>query len=130
VHVIADFATGDNVRTSDRISVGRNSGNVRNTADSNTVTFRAIHVVAAYRLTTKGDETRVVKFVEPALRLDATDPNTSVNGDAGVLITPAISVYFGPTVVARAALDMYRYRDAAGTNRSARELKISWQANF
>lgn len=129
-HVIADFATGDNVPTALRVAVGRNTGNVRNTADSNTVTFRALHLVAAYRLTTKGDEARAVKLVEPALRLDVTDPNTSANGDGGTLITPAISVYFGPTVVARVALDLYSYRDAAGTTRSARELKISWQANF
>lgn len=129
-HVIADFATGDNVPTALRVAVGRNTGNVRNTADSNTVTFRALHVVAAYRLTTKGDEARAVKLVEPALRFDVTDPNTNVNGDAGVLITPALNIYFGPAVVARVALDLYSYRAAAGTTQSARELKVSWQANF
>jgi hypothetical protein len=53
-----------------------------------------------------------------------------VDGDGGVLITPAVSVHFGATVVARVAFDVYRYRDAAGTNRSVNELKVSWQANF
>lgn len=130
LHVIADFATGDNVPAALRINAGRNTANVRNSADSNTVTFRAVHIVAAYRLTTQGDEARTVKFVEPALRLDATDPNSSVDGDGGVLITPALNLYFGTTVVARVALDLYRYRTAAGTNQTAREFKISWQANF
>jgi hypothetical protein len=41
-----------------------------------------------------------------------------------------VNIYFGPTVVARVGLDLYRYRDAAGTYQSARELKVSWQANF
>jgi hypothetical protein len=129
-HVIADFATGDNVPLALRVNAGRNTGNVRNSADSNAVTFRALHVVAAYRVMTKGDDARPVKFVEPALRFDATDPNTAVDGDGGVLITPAVSVHFGATVVARVAFDVYRYRDAAGTNRSVNELKVSWQANF
>jgi hypothetical protein len=130
LHVIADFATGANVPAALRINAGRNTGNVRNSADSNSVTFAAVHVVAAYRLTTTGDDARAVKFVEPALRLDVTDPNTAVDGDGGVLITPAVSLYFGATVVARAALDLYRYRDATGTIQSAHEFKISWQANF
>jgi hypothetical protein len=129
-HLIADFATGANVPPALRVAVGRNTGNVRNTADSNTVTFVGIHLVAAYRFETKGSETRAVKLVEPALRLDLTDPNTDVNGDVGMLITPVVNIYFGPTVVARVGLDLYRYRDAAGTYQSARELKVSWQANF
>lgn len=129
-HVIADFATGANVPAALRVATGRNTGNVRNTADSNTVTFVGFHLVAGYRIETKGSETRAVKLVEPALRIDLTDPNTDGNGDYGMLITPVINVYFGPTVVARVGLDYYRYRDAAGTFRSARELKVSWQANF
>ena len=130
LHVIADFATGQNVPAALRVATGRNTANVRNTADSNTVTFVGIHVMAAYRIETKGPETRAVKLVEPALRIDLTDPNADVNGDVGLLITPVINLYFSPTVVARVGVDLYRYRDAAGTFQSARELKVSWQANF
>jgi len=130
LHVIYDFATGGNVPLALRINSGRNAGNLRNTSDTNIVTFRAIHLVAAYRIMTAGSDARVVKLIEPALRLDATDPNTDVNGDGGVLITPVLNVYFGATVVLRAGLDLYRYKDAGGENRSAREFKVSWQANF
>lgn len=130
LHVIADFATGDNVPTALRVGAGRNLANVSNSADSNLVSFVAVHVVAAYRVTVAGDDNRTIKFVEPALRLDVTDPNTGVDGDAGLLITPVVNIYFGATVVARVGLDWYRYRDAAGATRSAREFKISWQANF
>jgi len=130
LHVIADFATGDNVRPALRINSGRNTGNVRNTADSNVVTFRSVHIVAAYRVVIAGDDNRSVKFVEPALRIDATDPNVDLDGDGGVLVTPVLNVYFGATVIMRAGLDWYRYRDAAGATHSAREFKISWQANF
>lgn len=131
LHVIADFATGDNVLSARRINAGSfNRGNLRNTADSNVATFRAIHLVGAYRIVTAGSDARVVKMIEPALRVDATDPNTEVNGDGGVLITPVLNVYFGATVVLRAGVDLYRYKDAAGENRSAREFKVSWQANF
>jgi hypothetical protein len=127
-HVIADFATGDNVRF--RINSGRNSANVRNTADSNVVNFMGVHVVGAYRLTTGGPDTRVVKLIEPALRVDYLDPNTDASNDEGLLVTPVLNVYFGATVVLRAGLDFYRYKDAAGESRSAREFKVSWQANF
>ena len=130
LHVIADFATGDNVPIARRVNVGRNTGNVQNTADSNVVKFIGFHLVGAYRILTKGDDNRTVKFIEPALRLDATDPNTNVDGDAGVLITPVLNIYFGATVIWRTALDWYRYRDAAGATHTAREFKISWQANF
>jgi hypothetical protein len=129
-HAILDFATGDNVPPALRVNSGRNTGNVRNTADSNVVTFMSVHVVAAYRVLTSGDDNRTIKFIEPALRLDITDPDTNLDGDAGVLITPALNVYFGASVIWRTALDWYRYRDAAGMTQTARELKISWQANF
>ena len=129
-HLIADFATGANVPAALRVATGRNTGNVRNSADSNTVTFVGVHLVGAYRFETKGSETRAIKLVEPALRIDLTDPNTNVNGDVGMLITPAINLYFAPTVVARVGVDLYRYRDATGTWQAARELKVSWQANF
>lgn len=128
LHVIGDFATGDNVRL--RFANGRNTGNVNSTADSNVVTFRGVHLVGAYRIMTQGSDTRVVKMIEPALRLDYADPNTDVSDDEGVLITPVLNIYFGNTVVLRAGLDFYSYKDAAGASQSARELKFSWQANF
>jgi hypothetical protein len=130
LHVIADVVTGDNVPAALRIGAGRNLANVRNSADSNLVTFRGAHIVAAYRIVTSGDDARTVKFIEPALRVDATDPDADVDGDFGLLITPAVSVYFGATVVGRFAFDVYRYRDAVGATHTANELKISWQANF
>jgi hypothetical protein len=130
LHVIADVAMGDNVPVALRVNSGRNTGNVRNTADSNVVTFRAVHVVGAYRIIVAGDENRAIKFVEPAVRVDLTDPDVDVDGDGGLLITPALNVYFGATVIGRFGLDLYRYRDASGTTRSVREFKISWQANF
>ncbi|MGH7751239.1 MAG: porin [Gemmatimonadales bacterium] len=129
-HVFADFATGDNVPLRRRVNGGRNSANLRDTADSNVVKFVGIHLVAAYRkVLAPGAEPRLVQAIEPALRVDYTDPDTDAKGDHGTLITPALNVYFANTVVLRAALDLYRYRDA-GSNRSAREFKISWQANF
>jgi hypothetical protein len=129
LHVILDFATGDNVRSALRVTAGRNTGNLLNTADSSIATFRALHVVGAYRLMTTGADTRLVKMFEPALRLDYTDPNTDVADDQGLLVTPVVSVYFGNTVVLRAGLDLYRYTDA-GDGHTAREFKVSWQANF
>ena len=129
LHVIADFATGDNARRALRINSGRNSGNLRNGADSNVVTFTGVHVVGAYRIVTTGPDTRVVKIIEPALRVDYLDPNTDADDDEGLLVTPVLNVYFGATVVLRAGVDLYSYKDA-GETRSAREFKVSWQANF
>lgn len=128
-HVIADFATGDNVPTNRRINSGRNTGNLVNTADSNVVTFRALSLVGAYRIATRGADTRIVKTVEPALRIDYADPNTSVSNDQGILFTPGVNVYFANSVILRTALDWYQY-EVGGTSFTARELKISWQANF
>jgi hypothetical protein len=127
LHVFGDFATGDNARI--RINSGRNTANLVSTSDTNIVTFMGLHLVGAYRIMTQGAETRVVKMVEPALRLDYTDPDTDTDDDQGVLITPVLNVYFGNTVVLRAGLDLYSYKTAAGTQ-SAREFKVSWQANF
>jgi hypothetical protein len=112
-----------------RINSGRNSANVRNGADSNVVTFMGAHVVGAYRIVTEGPDTRVVKIIEPALRVDYLDPNTDADDDEGLLVTPVLNVYFGATVVLRAGVDLYSYKDA-GETRSAREFKVSWQANF
>ncbi|MGH7613229.1 MAG: porin, partial [Gemmatimonadales bacterium] len=130
LHVIADFAMGDNVPAARRGATGRNAGNIRSSSDTNVVTFRGVSLVGAYRIMTAGVETRVVKMIEPALRVDATDPDDGVDGDGGLLITPVLNVYFGNTVVLRAGLDIYRYKNAAGASQSAREIKVSWQANF
>jgi hypothetical protein len=133
LHVIADFATGDNVPIALRINSGtsnRNSGNLRNSADSNVVTFRGLHVIGAYRILTTGSDTRLIKIVEPAVRFDYTDPNTSASNDQGILITPVLNLYFANSVELRAGIDLYFYKDATGASQSARELKFSWQANF
>jgi len=133
LHLIADFATGDNVPIALRINSGtsnRNSGNLRNSADSNVVTFRGFHVIGAYRILTTGSDTRLIKIVEPAVRFDYTDPNTSASNDQGILITPVLNLYFANSVQLRAGIDLYFYKDATGASQSARELKFSWQANF
>jgi hypothetical protein len=130
LHVIADFATGDNVPAANRVASGRNTANLRTAADSALRTFMGFSLIGAYRVNTAGADTRLVKFFEPALRVDYLDPDTDTGDNEGVLITPALSIYFGNTVVLRAGFDIYRYTDAAGTSRSAQELKLSWQANF
>jgi hypothetical protein len=130
LHVIADFATGDNVLFARRINSGRNTANVRNSADSNIATFRGLSVIAAYRVATKGAETRVIKLIEPSIRFDYADPNTSASNDQGILITPVLNIYFANSVELRAGIDLYMYKDAAGVSRSVREIKFSWQADF
>ena len=133
LHVIADFATGDNVPIALRINSGtsnRNSGNLRNSADSNVVTFRGVHLIGAYRILTTGSDTRLIKIIEPTIRVDYTDPNTSVANDQGILITPVLNLYFANSVQLRAGIDLYMYKDATGASQSAREVKFSWQANF
>ncbi|HWO89297.1 MAG TPA: hypothetical protein VNL98_09130, partial [Gemmatimonadales bacterium] len=67
---------------------------------------------------------------EPALRLDLTDPNTGLDRDAGMLITPALSIHFSQTTAMRAGFDYYRYRDDSGRSRSLRAFRLSWQSNF
>jgi hypothetical protein len=130
LHVIADFATGDNVKLQDRVSTGRNTANLRNSADSNIVTFRGVHLIGAYRILTTGSDTRLIKIIEPTIRFDYTDPNTSVANDQGILITPVLNLYFANSVELRAGIDLYMYKDATGASKSAREVKFSWQANF
>lgn len=135
LHVVADIATGDNVRASAlRVngSQGRNFGNLRpSVGDTAFVTFRSLHVVASWRWQPE-DQTgnRLIKIMEPALRLDLTDPNTDGADDAGMLITPVLSVHFSQTTVVRAGLDYYRYTDATGERRSVRAVRVSWQSNF
>lgn len=144
LHIIADFATGDaladgnlcrngNVAIPCRVNAApRNFGNLRpNAPDSAIVTFRSLHVVTSWRWQLEDPEgTRLIRIVEPALRLDFTDPNTGAGSDAGMLITPAISLHFSQTTVMRVGLDFYRYRDAAGAARSVRAFRVSWQSNF
>jgi hypothetical protein len=129
-HVIGGFAAGDNVPTARRVNSGRNTGNLRNSADTNVVTFLGVSVVGAYRLSTHGSDTRLVTMIEPALRLDYLDPDTGAADDDGLLVTPVLNVYFDDSVVLRAGVDVYRYRDTAGRRRTAGEAKLSWQANF
>jgi hypothetical protein len=137
LHIIADFATGDNVPIVQgpaaaqlRVNTGRNTANLRNSNDSNVVTFRGLSLIAAYRIATKGPETRLIKFLEPAIRLDYTDPNTSASNDQGILITPVLNLYFANSVELRAGIDLYMYKDATGASKSVREIKFSWQADF
>ncbi len=130
LHVIADFATGDNAPAANRVAVGRNTGNLRTTADSALRTFLGFSLIGAYRINTTGPDTRVIKMFEPALRVDYLDPDTDTGDNEAILITPVLNIYFANTVVLRAGFDFYSYKDAAGASQSARELKFSWQANF
>lgn len=133
LHLILDFATGDHLANpSFRYDAGRNEGNLRpDTPDSAFSTFRSIQVIGAYRVQLADPAgTRLVKMIEPALRVDVTDPDTDRNDDAGMLITPVLNVYFSPTTVLRAGLDLYRYHDAGGASRSVRAIRVSWQASF
>ncbi len=137
LHVIADFAAGDNVPIVQgaaaaqlRVNTGRNTANLRNSADSNIVKFMGWHFIVAYRVATKGSDTRIIKIIEPAVRLDFTDPNTDTDNDQGVLITPVLNIYFANSVQLRAGLDLYMYKDITGESRTAKELKFSWQSNF
>ncbi len=135
LHVIADLATGDNLgRAALRVDGprGRNFGNLRpGVADTAFTTFRSLHVVASWRWQ-PDDPTggRLVKILEPALRVDLTDPDTDRDDDAGTLITPALSVHFSQTTLMRAGLDYYRYRDVTGASRSVRAFRVAWQSNF
>ena len=129
LHVIADFATGKNVPIANRVFTGRNSGNLRTTADSALRTFMGLSLVGAYRINTTGADTRLVKTFEPALRVDYLDPDTDSGDNQGILITPVLNIYFANTTVLRAGYDFYSYKES-GTSLSAGELKISWQANF
>jgi phosphate-selective porin O/P len=130
LHLIADFASGKNAPIANRTATGRNTGNLRTTADSALRTFMGLSLVGAYRLNTGGPDTRVVKIIEPALRIDYVDPDTDAGNNEGILITPVLNIYFANTTVLRAGYDFYSYKDATGTSRSAGELKFSWQANF
>lgn len=129
LHVFADFATGDNVPIATRKATGRNTGNL-DSASAPITKFLGFSLIGAYRVNTSGPDTRLIKFFEPAVRVDYLDPDTDTGDNEGILITPVLNIYFANTVVLRAGLDFYSYTDATGTSRSAREIKFSWQANF
>ncbi|HEX9704671.1 MAG TPA: porin, partial [Gemmatimonadales bacterium] len=128
-HVFLDFATGDNVPLATRKATGRNTGNL-DSASAPIVSFMGFSAIGAYRINTTGPDTRLVKMIEPALRIDYLDSDTDIDDDQGLLITPVLNIYFANSVVLRAGFDFYSYKDATGTSRSARELKFSWQASF
>ena len=129
LHVIGDFAWGDNVPLARRYqSAPANTANVANTADSNVVRFVAVHLVGAWRFMV-GSETSVVRMIEPALRIDNTDANLDAPENDAWFVTPALNVYFANTVVLRAGLDYYTYV-VGGERFSAQQFIMSWQANF
>lgn len=130
LHLIVDFATGDNVPFANRVNSGRNAANLRTSADSALRTFMGLSLIGAYRINTAGPDTRLVKIFEPALRIDYLDPDTDAGDNEGILVTPVLNIYFGNTVVLRAGYDFYSYKNATGASQSAQEFKISWQANF
>ncbi|MBI4542911.1 MAG: hypothetical protein HY705_07770 [Gemmatimonadetes bacterium] len=133
LHVIVDVATGDHLGPSAaRYDTGRNFGNLRpNTLGAAFSRFRSLQIIGAYRVAVRAVAgARLVEFVEPAVRLDLTDPDTDKDGDAGTLLTPVLNLHFSETALLRAGLDLYRYRDAVGADRSLRVVRFSWQASF
>ncbi len=136
-HFIADVTTGEGLdprfsKVSGLPSGNRNFGNVvANAPDSAFTTFASVHAVGAWRFQFEDPSgTRLVKMVEPALRVDVTDPDTDADDTGAVLVTPVVNVYFSQTTVLRAGVDFYRYYDLTGTQRSITGARVSWQANF
>jgi len=136
-HLIADFATGENLnpafsKVSGLPSGNRNFGNVvPNAPDSAFTTFASVQAVGAWRFQFDDPSgTRLIKMLEPALRVDVTDPNTDRGDNRSVLITPVLNLYFSQTTILRAGVDFYRYYDLTGTARSITGFRASWQANF
>jgi hypothetical protein len=137
LHVIADFATGEHLDPAFSKLSGLPTGNrnfgavVPNAPDSAYSTFASLQAVVGWRFQFDDPTgTRLVTALEPALRVDLTDPDTDRDSDGAMLITPALSVHFTQTTIMRAGVDLYRYRDAAGAERSATAFRLSWQANF
>ena len=131
LHVIADLAFGTALGNAYAYGIGRNVGNLRpNTPDSAYSTFRSVQVVGAYRIAIRDPAaTQLVTMIEPALRLDVTDPDADRADDGSLLITPVLNVYFSRTTVLRAGLDACRYRADGGT-KWIRAIRLSWQASF
>jgi hypothetical protein len=132
LHVIADFAQGRHLAdTTFRYVTGRNAGLRPGAPDSAFSTFRSLHVVASWRFQFEDPAgTRLVKIIEPALRVDLTDPDVDRADDGGLLVSPVLNVHLSQTTVLRAGIDIYRYTDGAGTSRSLRAVRVSWQSNF
>lgn len=144
LHLLADFASGKALQAGTLCLNGatpiscrfdgapRNFGNLRpNTPTTAFATFLTLQVVGAWRWQLD-DPTgnRLIKILEPALRVDYTDPNTSTGSNQAMLITPVLNVYWSQTTIMRAGIDLYRYHDAAGASHSLRTVRVSWQANF
>ena len=144
LHVIADFAAGQTLRYGNFCSAGaaaipcrvdgspRNFGNLRpNAPDSAFSDFATVQVIAGWRWQLADPAgTRMIKTVEPALRVDRTDPSTGDANDEVLLLTPTLAVYFSATTILRAGVDVYRYHDAAGASQTVSVFRMSWQANF
>lgn len=133
LHLVADFAAGRHLADpAHRFDTGRNLGNVRADAPPSAfTTFRSLQAVASWRSRPSGRPNRaLVTFIEPALRVDLTDPDTRTDNTGGTLVTPVLNLHFTPTAILRAGVDFLRYRDAAGVRRTLRAVRLSWQANF
>lgn len=132
LHVMVDASTGEQLPAGHwTYDTGRNLGNLRPGApDSAFTTFRALQVVASWRWQRPDRAGGLVRIIEPAVRLDLTDPDIARSGDAGMLVTGAVSLHFSPTALVRAGYDWYRYTDAAGARRSISGARVSWQVAF
>lgn len=143
LHVIADFAAGKVLSTAAlcpngaafvncRFDVGRNFGNVRpGVPDSAFTSFTSLQVITAWRFQFEDPEgTRLLKIIEPSLRVDLTNPNTSGTNTGVRLITPAVALHFSQNTICRIGYDMYAFTDPTGASKSLHALRVSWQANF
>jgi hypothetical protein len=136
-HLIADLATGENLdpafsKVSGLPSGNRNFGNVvPNAPDSAFSTFASVNAVGSWRFQFEDPAgNRLVKAIEPALRVDVTDSDTDRGANRAVLVTPVISVHFSQTTILRAGMDFYRYYDRSGAANSITGARIQWQSNF
>jgi len=133
LHILGDFAMGEHLDPAFSVTgPPRNTGNVRaNTGDSAYTTFAAIQLVGGYRWQLN-DPTgeRLIKIIEPALRVDVTDIDIDTGDNRSMLITPVLNLYFSQTTIFRAGLDLYRYTDGTGVSRTLSAVRMSWQANF
>ncbi|MGH7507243.1 MAG: porin [Longimicrobiales bacterium] len=71
LHLVAEAVTGENMAVDER--------------------FRAAHAMAGWFRPVGG---RRIEGVEGVARVSWADPNLEIDGDAGVLLTPGINVYF------------------------------------
>ena len=131
LHVVADFSTGDNLNVGHwTFDTGRDLGNLRpNAPDSALTTFRAFQVVASWRWQRSDRAPGLVRIVEPAVRVDLTDPNTERAGDAGMLLTGVLNLHFTTTTALRAGYSAYRYHEK-GQVHWVKGVLCSWQVAF